>query len=207
MIIKRISLTNYRNIETATIDLHPRLTIFLGPNGVGKTNILESIHLLSFPRSFRTRKDELLKQWDKDFCRVEGSIDIDEAEHSLVFFHDKSKKLQMDGQTLNASMFVGQFLSVLFAPEDVDLLSSSPTRRRGFLDAHLALLSPQYFSHLLHYNKVIKQRNKLLSKPNISSIELDFWNTQQIEHGTALIESRVKGIDAFNRVLFPELNI
>src|SRR5690606_27686111 len=136
MILKKLELTNYRNIEAASIELHPHLTIFLGPNGVGKTNILESIHLLSFPRSFRSHKDELLKQWDRDFCRVEGLYADDQVDHRLVYFYDKGKKLQFDGQTVTASAFVGQFLSILFAPEEVDLLSGSPSRRRSFLDAH-----------------------------------------------------------------------
>src|SRR5690606_3118854 len=97
MLLQQLHLTQYRNIDKASIELHPKLTIFLGPNGVGKTNILESIHLLSFPRSFRGHKDELLKQWDQDFSRVEGLIKRDEASQSIVFFYDKSKKLQIDG--------------------------------------------------------------------------------------------------------------
>lgn len=207
MQIKTLALTNYRNITSHHIELHPRLTIFLGPNGVGKTNILESIHLLSFPRSFRTRKDELLKQWEADFCRVEGRVEIDEEPHSLVYFYDKAKKLQRDGQAVTASEFVGYFLSVLFAPEDVDLLAGTPSRRRGFIDSHLSLLSPAYFIHLLTYNKVLKQRNKLLTKPSVSKDELGYWNDQLIEHGTALIEARIEGINAINTLLFPELQL
>lgn len=200
-------MTNYRNIESATIELHPRLTIFLGPNGVGKTNILESIHLLSFPRSFRTKKDELLRMWEADYCRVEGKVSVEDEAHSLVYFYDKSKKLQKDGVAVKATDFVGFFLSVLFAPEDVDLLASSPGRRRGFLDSHLSLLSPTYFLHLLHYNKVVKQRNRLLSKPSVDLAELEYWNQQQIEHGSALIIDRLSAIDELNTLLFPHLQI
>ena len=109
MILTKLNLTHYRNLTSTNIEMHPKLTIFLGPNGVGKTNILEAIHLLSFPRSFRGHKDELLKQWNEDFCRVEGVINRDDHMQSIVYFFDKTKKLQLDGQVVSATDYVGQF--------------------------------------------------------------------------------------------------
>src|SRR5690606_31613967 len=109
--------------------------------------------------------------------------------------------------SVSATEYVGQFLSVLFAPEEVDLLAGSPSRRRAFLDAHLSLLSPQYFYDLLHYNKAVKQRNKLLSNPRTTPQEMEYWNELQASHGSALIESRLKGIDLFNELLFPHLQL
>lgn len=205
MYITSLNLSQYRNFSSASIELHPKLTIFLGENGAGKTNILEAIHLLSFPRSFRNHKDEMLRQWNQDYCRIEGKVIIDSSPHSLVFFYDKSKKLQIDGQNLSASSFVGQFLSVLFAPEEVDLLAGSPGTRRAFLDAHLSLISPIYFSDLLYYNKAIKQRNRLLSNPRTTLTEMEYWNTLQIQHGVALLEQRVEAISKFNELLSPNL--
>ena len=207
MILTKLNLTHYRNLTSASIEMHPKLTVFLGLNGVGKTNILEAIHLLSFPRSFRGHKDELLKQWNEDFCRVEGVINRDDQMQSIVYFYDKTKKLQLDGQVVSATDYVGQFLSVLFAPEEVDLLAGSPSRRRAFLDAHLSLLSPQYFYHLLHYNKAVKQRNKLLSNSRTLVDEMDYWNDLQASHGSAIIEARQNGINNFNQLLFPKLQI
>lgn len=207
MRLESLTLTNFRNISAASIKFHPKLTIFLGANGVGKTNILESIHLLSFPRSFRGQKDEQLRQWNAEYCRVEGEIFQDDTSRSIVYFYDKSKKLQIDGQGISAADYVGQFLSVLFAPEEVDLLAGSPSRRRAFLDAHLSQLSPQYFHHLLQYNKAVKQRNRLLSQPRTTLSEMDYWNELQVTHGSAIIEARQSGLNLFNQILFPNSHV
>src|SRR5690606_31863278 len=122
MKIVSLELQHYRNIEQARIEFHPKLTVFVGQNGMGKTNILEAIHLLSFPRSFRGTADKLLLQWESEFSRVEGVIeDNDSYRQSIVFFLNPQKKLLIDGQNQSGSDYVGNFLSILFAPEEVNL--------------------------------------------------------------------------------------
>ncbi len=207
MLLETLKLSHFRNIGETSLTFHPKLTIFLGANGAGKTNILESVHLLSFPRSFRGHKDDLLKQWGEEYSRVEGLINREGQSQSIVYFYDKSKKLQVDGRVVAATDYVGRFLSVLFAPEEVDLLAGSPSRRRAFLDAHLSLLSPGYFNHLLHYNKAVKQRNRLLSQPRTTAAEMEYWNELQVTHGSSIIESRQNGIGLLNQILFPALQI
>lgn len=202
MKLVRLQLQHYRNIKQAAIEFHPKLTIFVGQNGMGKTNILEAIHLLSFPRSFRGTSDKLLKQWEADFSRVEGMVEgLGSNLQSIVFFLDPQKKLLIDNQVQNGSDYVGTFLSILFAPEEVNLLSDSPSQRRSFIDAHLSQLSKNYFHHLLNYNKIIKQRNKLLSSTLTSNAELDYWNEQQVAHGSILMQSREEAVALFNLLL------
>ncbi len=209
MKIQNISISGYRNIDQINLKLHDRLTILVGKNGMGKTNILEAIHLLSFPRSFRGTADKLLMGWEAEFSRIEGviSTDNDDKTTSIVFFLSPQKKLLIDGQSASGSDYVGNFLSILFAPEEVDLLSGPPGHRRAFLDAHLSQLSRSYFFHLLNYNKVVKQRNKLLSSPLSSLSELEYWNDQQVGHGVELIEARLNTISHLNELLSPALTM
>lgn len=180
--------------------LHPRLTIFLGPNGSGKTNILEALSLLSIPRSFRGNKDIDLLMWSKDFARVAGKIEYEHGpEHELVVFINGGKKLQLDGQVKPVADFLGQLAAVIFSPEEVDLLSGPPAKRRAFLDQHLSLLSPAYLQQLLMYQQVVVRRNKLLSRPSWpAQNDMDYWNDQQVELGSLVIESRIAAVDQIN---------
>lgn len=203
MKILRLSLQQYRSLLKQEFELHPRLTIFLGPNGSGKTNTLEAISLLSVPRSFRGSKDKELIAWEAEFGRVSGQITFSQGtDRELVVFLQQGKKLQVDGQTVPMNEFIGQFLSVLFAPEDVELLSGPPSRRRGFLDEHLSLLSPIYLQHLLDYQKILSRRNKLLSRQQWpSQDDLAYWNEQHIEHGVAIVEARLLAVEQINLAL------
>jgi DNA replication and repair protein RecF len=210
MRIESLQLQHYRSIaDQIELDLHPRLTIFLGPNGSGKTNILEAISLLSIPRSFRGSKDGDLIAWQADFARVAGRIASPSGpERELVVFMNGGKKLQMDGQAKTVADFLGQFLDVLFAPEDVDLLAGAPSNRRSFIDSHLSLLSPAYLTHLVAYSQVLSRRNRLLSRAAWPDRDdLEYWNDQQRLHGTAIIESRLEAVDQLNIALPPDLRL
>lgn len=187
----------------AELELDPRLTIFLGPNGAGKTNILEALALLSIPRSFRGSKDADLIQWSAEFARVAGLISYEAGpSRELVVFVNGGKKLQVDGQTKPMAEFLGQFVAVIFAPEEVDLLSGPPSARRSFLDSHLSLLSPVYLQQLLSYQQVLVRRNKLLSRQQWPSADdLEYWNQQQVDLGSAIIQSRLEAVEQLNIAL------
>ena len=207
MQITRLTVAHYRNVTQQTFNFDKNLTILWGQNGVGKTNVLEAISMLSLPRSFRGSKDDQVRQWDSDFTRIEGLIDADESStRSLVVFWDSGKKLLSDGKPVTTTEFVGQFLSIVFAPEEVDLLSGTPSRRRSFLDSHIAQLSRSYFIHLLHYQKVLTRKNRLLSS-RASTSELEYWNGQQVIHGSAIVKMRQEHVDRLNTLLFPTLRI
>jgi DNA replication and repair protein RecF len=203
MRIESIRAQHFRSLDDVAFELHPRLTILLGPNGSGKTNTLEAISLLSVPRSFRGSRDRDMVAWQQDFTRVSGSILYPgDVRRELVFFVDGSgKTVQVDGQTQALSEFIGRFMCILFAPEDVSLLAGAPRDRRAFLDAHISLLSPSYLRHLLTYQHVLARRNRLLSRHDVRTDELEYWNEQQVEHGAAIMEARLQAIDQINITL------
>jgi DNA replication and repair protein RecF len=209
MRIDRLQLQHYRSITAGEFEIHPQLTVFLGANGSGKTNTLEAVSLLSVPRSFRGSKDKDLIAWNQLFSRIEGSIVYADDRHKqLVVFLQEDKKLQVDGQPQTVSQFLGLFLSVLFAPEDVDVLGGPPSARRSLLDSHLSALSPIYLLHLLTYQQVLRQRNRLLARQQWpTDQELTFWNDQQLLHGVALIEMRLTAVDQINLVLPSSLRL
>jgi DNA replication and repair protein RecF len=202
MRIQSLTLTHFRNISQVTLTLHPTLTIFLGPNGIGKTNILEAIHLLSLPRSFRRAKDDQLRQWDSQFARVSGEIEIDGSQNStLVVYIERHKTLQINGKISTTTSFMGTFLSILFSPEDVILLSGPPSDRRSFLDGHLSILSQKYLHTLLQYQQVLLRRNRLFASKQAHKDTLAYWNEAQASLGCALIEARIAGLRALEQYL------
>lgn len=203
MRIEQIRAQHFRSLTDVSLELHPRLTILLGPNGSGKTNTLEAVSLLSVPRSFRGTRDRDLISWGEEYARVSGSIVFPgDMTRDFTFFVDVTgKTVQIDGQSHPLSEFIGHFLSILFAPEDVGLLAGPPRQRRAFLDAHVSLLSPAYLHHLLAYQRVMAQRNKLLSRHDVWVGELEYWNEQHVEHGSAIVEARSTAIDQINVTL------
>jgi DNA replication and repair protein RecF len=192
MRLSRIQLQYYRNILELDLELHPELTVFLGPNGSGKTNVLEAISLLSLPRSFRAAKDAELIAWEHDFARVDGQVETGGSQSDeLSLFIDKKKHLFINSRPVKASEFIGTFWTILFSPEDVDLLAASPGKRRAFFDAYLSIVVPHYFENLVMYQRILTQRNKLLSRPTTMIDEFDYWNTEQVRYGSFLLAERV----------------
>lgn len=198
--IKKIKLTNFRNFKKKIIEFTEKTTVIVGENGVGKTNILESLFLLSTAKSFKARLEEEMINYDEDFTIVEG----DAADTKLVATLTKNsvrKKLTVNGVPRRMVDFAGNFKTVLFGPWDMDLVTQSPSIRRKFLDTVLCQVDREYRRAISSYEKGLRQRNRILFKireEGISRSQLVFWDKLLIKNGDYISESRQNFIDFVN---------
>ena len=202
MHVKSLALKNFRNYEQATIMPDAGVTIFVGPNAQGKTNILEALHLCCLGRSHRTSRDEELIRWGAQSARVhiltrqldgthEVSIQLDKAQ--------KKKKTVRIGarQADRIGELMGHICGVLFSPEDLSIVKDGPAERRRFLDMQLSQLRPQYFYSLQRAVRTLNQRNTLLKEisrtPSLLPT-LDMWDEQLARVGAEIAQNRREAI-------------
>lgn len=201
MILHKLELHDFRNYETLSITLSPKVTILVGQNAQGKTNILESILMLSLAKSHRANRDSEMIRWGAESAFAAAEIERNHRRYSLdlrVLKH--GKKVRVNGiEKRKLSDFIGHLNVVLFAPEDLMLVKGGPQQRRRFLDIELGQMSPQYLYNLTQYHKVLQQRNNLLK--NSERLDesltgnLTIWDEQLVEYGSKIIQKRLEFID------------
>ncbi|MFA9458365.1 DNA replication/repair protein RecF [Halalkalibacter sp. AB-rgal2] len=164
MEITSLTIRQYRNYQRVELNFDPSITIFIGENAQGKTNVLEAIYVLALAKSHRTSKDKELIAWDEEFARIEGHFKKRNGPMSLeIILSNKGKKGKINGlEQKKLSEYIGAANVVMFAPEDLNLVKGSPQVRRKFLDMELGQISQVYLHHLALYHKVLVQRNHLL---------------------------------------------
>ena len=214
MTISDIYLTNYRNIKAKKFAFSPKTTVIIGVNASGKTNIMESIFLLSSGKSFRVKVEEEMINHNVQLSRVKGKIGDTKLEVVLtrgeLLIGDKSdgklekvarKRLLVNGIGKRLVDFAGNFSVVFFGPQDLELVTESPTIRRRFLDIVLSQVDREYRRALLSYDKGLRQRNKLLFRireEGLSRSQLLFWDRLLIKNGDYISRKREEFIDFAN---------
>ena len=197
--VKSINLVNFRNFRKKTIDFSQKVTVIIGPNASGKTNILESLFLLSTGKSFKAQVEEEMIGYNNDLARVEGH----ELEAILTRGREDwpKKRLLVGGVPKRLIDFAGNFKVVLFGPWDMDLVTGSPSLRRRFLDSTLSQIDREYRRAILSYEKGLRQRNRLLFRireEGLSRGQLLFWNQLLIKNGNYISSARQNLINFIN---------
>ncbi len=171
--IKRIKLHNFRNYTNLDIKITKPINIFIGSNGQGKTNLLESIFFISMLRSFRTSKiKDLSKLNSKGFAISAEYLYQNSWTKLLEVDYCDVRRLKIDGKNIQkASDFIRQIRTVIFSPEDIRIVTDNSAVRRRFINMFIALLEPEYLLKLNLYTKALDSRNKLL-RTNISDINI-----------------------------------
>lgn len=196
--IKKLILENFRNFEKKKIDFHPRLTLIIGANGSGKTNICEAIGILAHTKSFRARQENELLSFGKGQAKIGALFKGEEGdkEGEILFVQRKNrveKSYFLNGVKKRASFFLGAFLAVIFNPLEIDFLFDSPSQRRYHLDLFLSFCNRDYYKALVSYYKVLERRNKILAKiaeKKGSLDELFFWDREQFFYGEIIVAKR-----------------
>lgn len=181
MSFKTLKLTHFRSYQDQTFTFPKNTTVITGPNGSGKTNILEALYLLSTTKSFRALDKELLRHnqtWfrlDTETDKTELQVRYEEkpSAKSKKFFYNQSEKRALD--------YVGQTPVVLFEPEDLAIINGSPHHRRRFLDVVLSTTNRNYFRALIQYRKILKQRNALLRSRQDVTSQIFAWDIKLVE--------------------------
>ncbi|NMB57104.1 DNA replication and repair protein RecF [Candidatus Beckwithbacteria bacterium] len=207
MFLQKLSLQDFRSYQSQDFTFRKSLTIFLGPNAVGKTNILESLVLLSVAKSFRLKKDEEMIAWGKELGRAKAFLENEESVE-IILTHGQvqgkkvvKKKFLVNGVAKRKQDFVGQLKTVLFEPQDLLLIVGNPSKRRDYLDFVLAQSDWQYNRCLLVYKKGLRQRNKLLDlirDKKAQETQLEFWNRTFVKNGEILQAKRQEFLEFLN---------
>lgn len=187
-----VKLTNFRNISKADLSLSPTLNLFIGLNAQGKSNLLEALHLLSTTKSFRSVRDSDLIRFGEDTAYV-GSGEVE------VGIKAGAKSLRLHGKLSRAAEVLGEIRTVLFSPQDMNLLSGPPSGRRAYLDELISRIDRKYLLTLIAYTKTVKQRNKLvffIREGRGSREELTGWDELLVRDGSELIVRRRQVVEA-----------
>jgi DNA replication and repair protein RecF len=204
-VFKSIFLQNFRSYEKNEFSFE-NTTLIIGPNTSGKTNLIEAIFLLSTGKSFRTDKDVRMLRFSKDLGRVRGKVDDTELEVLItdgqVNGKSQYKKFLVNGVAKRRVDFAGHLLSVLFSPQDLDIIIDSPGLRRNFLDEVLEQVDRGYRIALLAYVKALRQRNALLEIARETGTrnekQFEYWDNLIIENGQILSQKREEFIEFVN---------
>lgn len=200
IIVKNLKLSNFRIHESYKLNCDKKTTLVLGENGSGKTSVLEAIYIAMQGKSFRAVDREILRR-KTDFYRVE--LEYVSGEKVIVAYEEKTTKkifLVKDKKMARLAK-QSKYPVVLFLPEDLHIIASSPTRRREYFDRILAQIDDKYSILFSRYNKTLKQRNELLKKDNLEPKQLFSWDILLAKYGVYIREAREKLIERINKEL------
>jgi len=199
MFLRCLKIDNFRNYRQARVHWHEQVNLLLGDNAQGKSNMLEAICFLSLTTSFRGVGEPELILKGAPYLYAEGEVS-GEAQGDFTiaagFAQDKRRKWKVDGAERRRGELVGLLHTVVFSPEDVDLVKSGPQQRRRFLNRQISQLYPEHVRQLLRYNRIVAQRNsclRLLQQPGADAAAkeaLPIWDQQLAEAGASIIWRR-----------------
>jgi len=215
MYLQSLVLKNYRSYESLNVRFYDGINILQGKNAAGKTNILEAMGFLSMGKSFRTQKDIECIRTSCETAYIKGLVQRAESTLSLeaqLSALDK-KSLKVSGQPVRKmGALLGNFIAVVFSPEDLKVLKESPSLRRRFIDMEISKLRPAYFYELQEYGKALAQKNALL-KSRMPDTQLKklvgIYNEQLSSHGARIITARqefLQRVDEISRQIHNELS-
>ncbi len=207
MLLHQLELTNFRSYEQARFKLHPAVTLVVGANASGKTNLLESLYVLAVTKSFRARDRDLIRH-DQDHFRVvaRGDEDLEYALGVSTAGGALEKRITHNGAKRTLVGHVGQLQVALFEPTDLELVAGPPEGRRRYLDFLLCQTDRGYLKTLQAYKRVLRQRNALLEGAASGALrnQLFAWDLKLAELALEIYTRRQKLIITLNNLL-PEL--
>lgn len=202
MKLERLDLANFRSYERAVFDLHPDVTLVVGPNASGKTNLLESLYVLASTKSFRAKDRDLVRH-GQDFYRILAKAGDDEFALGLSVSPALEKKVTYNGVKKTLVGHVGKIQVTLFEPSDLELVSGPPEGRRRYLDFILCQTNPRYLKTLQNYRRVLKQRNALLDGFDIGNVrqQIFAWDVKLAELAVEIYERRQALLEVLNEAV------
>ncbi len=204
MILRKLSILNYKNIADAQLELSPKMNCFIGPNGVGKTNVLDAVYYLSFCRSASNPIDSQVIRHEEPFSMIEGEYASDDDKQEGAETTDRLvvscamkrgvkkhfKRNKKEYRRL--SEHIGLIPLVVVAPADTLLIEGGSEERRRLMDMVISQYDRSYMDHLSRYNNALAQRNTLLKmedqEPDLQLMQI--WEEQMAEEGEQIYQRR-----------------
>jgi DNA replication and repair protein RecF len=200
MFAKRVKLTNFRNYESADIEFTSGVNLIYGPNGQGKTNLVEALNFFAALDSHRVAGHTPLIKQGKSTAII--SLELSHESRDLLLEYeinaDSSNRARLNkSEVAKTKDILGYLNSVIFAPEDLDIVKRDPSNRRAFLDQLIVQFNPRMHGVYADYDRVLKQRNTLLKSTRATGTKgdalstLDAWDQALVKNGTEIIATRV----------------
>jgi DNA replication and repair protein RecF len=204
--VRHLSVTDFRSYPSAELELTPGVTALVGPNGQGKTNVVEAVGYLATLGSHRVATDAPLVRSGADRAVIRGAVVRDgrEVRLEVEITPGKANRARVNGAPLpRPREMLGALRTVLFAPEDLAIVKGDPSERRRFLDDLLVARTPRYAGVRADYDRVLKQRNALLKSAGAarraggSALHtLDVWDSHLATAGAELLAGRLELVEA-----------
>lgn len=204
MFLKQLSLINFKNYDDFEAHFSEKINCFVGNNGIGKTNLLDALHYLSFCKSYFNAIDSQNIKHEEGFFVIQGLFEKF-GENSEVYCGLKRNQKKVFKKNKREyerfSEHIGQFPLVMISPADSELINGGSELRRKFLDGIISQYDKVYLDHLINYHQVLKQRNALLKQfyesRNFDSETLDIIDEQLAIYGKSLLEIRERFLKQF----------
>ncbi|MBS1638361.1 MAG: DNA replication/repair protein RecF [Bacteroidetes bacterium] len=204
MFLQKLNVINFKNYEEASLEFCEKFNCFVGNNGMGKTNLLDAIHYISFCKSFFNPIDSQNIRYNQPFFVAQGWVnkngETDEIYCGVKRGHKKQfKRNKKEYDRL--SEHIGLYPLVMISPSDTELIWEGSEVRRRFMDSIISQYDKVYLEKLIAYNHVLTQRNALLKQfhdsRSFDSVTLEIWDDQLIMHGEAIIHTRKEFLKEF----------
>ncbi|WP_111306852.1 DNA replication/repair protein RecF [Confluentibacter sediminis] len=206
MILKSLSLLNYKNFDSKSFVFNDKINCIVGNNGIGKTNVLDAIYHLSFGKSYFNPVATQNIKHDEDFFVINGDYHKNDTTEKVVVSLKRGQKkvIKRNGKIYEKfSDHIGLLPLVIISPADRDLIIEGSETRRKFIDSVISQSDKAYLTDLIKYTKVLAQRNALLKyfalNHTFNADTIAVYNTQLTEYGTRIFEKR----DAFLKAFIP----
>jgi DNA replication and repair protein RecF len=213
MLLAEIEVTNFRNL-TGKLVFGPHLNLIYGNNGQGKTSWLEAIHVLARTKSFRTTRLQETIRFGETSASVSGRVIAgSDLERDLeVAINENSKSILVNSKRESFTSYLSQLQVFSFTATDLDVVRGLPEARRRFVDRGIASLRPSYLQTIVNYNRVLKQKNKLLHIADEEQLSLNKvseliapWNDQLVSLASVIHSERMEFVESINAVLERQL--
>ena len=200
MYVKKVRLTSFRNYKAAEVELSPGVNLFFGPNGQGKTNLVEAVNFFASLSSHRVAGHTPLIRQGEQSAII--SLDLAHQERELLLEYeinnDSPNRARLNKSPVQKPKdILGHLNSVIFAPEDIDIVKRDPTNRRAFIDQLIIQFTPRMLGVYSDYERVLKQRNTLLKSARATGTRgdalstLSAWDESLVKFGSEIISARV----------------
>ncbi|MBT8258347.1 MAG: DNA replication/repair protein RecF [Bacteroidia bacterium] len=207
MILKKLSLINYKNFDSRTFQFDGKINCFVGPNGIGKTNVLDAIYHLSYGKSYFNPISSQNIRHDQELFVIDGTYEKENREERILVSLKRGQKKQIkrNGKLYERfSDHIGFIPLVIISPSDRNLILEGSDVRRRFIDSVISQEDKAYLKTLINYNQVVSQRNALLKYFALNTVfnadQLEAYDLQLIELGVPIFEKRMEFISLFTPI-------
>ena len=209
MYLKKLTLVNFKNYEQAELEFEDRINCFVGPNGVGKTNLLDAIHYLALCKSYFNAIDSQNIRHENEFCIIQGEFQNNGEQENIYCGIQKNKRKQFRRNKKDypkLSDHIGLIPLVMISPADSSLIMDGGEERRKFINGVISQYDRVYLENIMNYNRVLLQRNSFLkamadiSSPDMAMLEV--YNDQLVDYGQDIYTKRQE----FIREMLPVFN-